>query len=49
MEKSGGRCRKSGPDQGDATAGLMKTRGATAAAVAELGQKSDGARRKRRA
>ena len=39
----------SGPNQGDAAAGLMKTRGATAAAVAELGQRSDGARRKKRA
>ena len=49
MEKSGGRRRVSGPDQGDAAAGLMKTRGATAAAVAELGQRNDGARRKKRA
>ena len=49
MEKSGGRRRVSGPDQGDAAAGLMKTRGATAAAVAELRQRSDGARRKKRA
>ena len=49
MEKSGSRRRVSGPDQGDAVAGLMKTRGATAAAVAELGQRSDGARRKKRA
>ena len=47
MEKSGGRRRVSGPDQGDAAAGLMKTRGATAAAVAELGQRSDSARRKK--
>ena len=39
----------SGPNQGDAAAGLMKTRGATAAAVAELWQRSDGARRKKRA
>ena len=39
----------SGPSQGDAAAGLMKTRGATAAAVAELGQRSDIARRKKRA
>ena len=39
----------SGPSQGDAAAGLMKTRGATAAAVAELGQRGDGARRKKRA
>ena len=45
--KSGGRCRESGPNQVDAAAGLMKTRGATAAAVAELGQRSDGARRKK--
>ena len=37
----------SGPGQGDAAAGSMKIRGATAAAVAELGQKSDGARRKK--
>ena len=37
----------SGPSQGDAAAGLMKVKGATAAAVAELGQKSDGARRKK--
>ena len=37
----------SGPSQGDAAAGLMKVQGATAAAVAELGQKSDGARRKK--
>ena len=49
MEKSGGRCRESGPNQGDAAAGLKKTRGATAAAVAELWQRSDGARRKKRA
>ena len=34
-------------NQGDAAAGLMKTRGATAAAVAELEQRSDDARRKR--
>ena len=47
MEKSGGRCRESGPNQGDAAAGLKKTRGATAAAVAELEQRSDGARRKK--
>ena len=47
MEKSGGRRRVSGPDQGDAAAGLMKTRGATAAAVTELEQRSGGARRKR--
>ena len=39
----------SGPSQGDAAAGLMKDEGATVAAVAELGQKSDGARRKKRA
>ena len=39
----------SGPNQGDAAAGLMKIKGATAAAVAELGQRSDGARRKKRA
>ena len=38
-----------GPSQGDAAAGLMKIKGATAAAVAELGQRSDGARRKKRA
>ena len=44
-----GRRRLSGPSQGDAAAGLMKIRGATAAAVAELGQRSDGARRKKRA
>ena len=37
----------SGPGQGDAAAGLMKDEGATAAAVAELGQKSDGVRRKK--
>ena len=37
----------SGSSQGDAAAGLMKVKGATAAAVAELGQKSDGARRKK--
>ena len=37
----------SGPSQGDAAAGLMKIRGATAAAVAELGQRSDSARRKK--
>ena len=37
----------SGPSQGDAAAGLMKIRGATAAAVAELGERSDGARRKK--
>ena len=37
----------SGPSQGDAAAGLMKDEGATAAAVTELGQKSDGARRKK--
>ena len=37
----------SGPSQGDAAAGLMKTRGATAVAVAELWQRSDGARRKK--
>ena len=37
----------SGPGQGDAAAGSMKIRGATAAAVAELGQRSDGARRKK--
>ena len=37
----------SGPNQGDAAAGLMKTRGATEAAVAELEQRSDGARRKK--
>ena len=49
LEKSGSRRRLSGPNQGDAAAGLMKTRGATAAAVAELGQRSDGARRKKRA
>ena len=49
MEKSGGRRCLSGPSQGDAAAGLMKTRGATVAAVAELGQRSDGARRKKRA
>ena len=49
MEKNGGHRRVSGPDQGDAAAGLMKTRGATAAVVAELGQRSDGARRKKRA
>ena len=47
--RSGGRRRESGPNQGDAAAGLMKTRGATAAAVAELGQRSDGVRRKKRA
>ena len=47
--RSGGRRCESGPNQGDAAAGLMKTRGATAAAVAELGQRSDGARRKKRA
>ena len=47
--RSGGRRRESGPNQGDAAAGLMKTRGATAAVVAELGQRSDGARRKKRA
>ena len=45
--RSGGRRRESGPNQGDAAAGLMKTRGATAAAVAELRQRSDGARRKK--
>ena len=45
--RSGGRRRESGPNQGDAAAGLMKTRGATAAAVAELEQRSNGARRKR--
>ena len=39
----------SGLSQGDAAAKLMKTRGATAAAVAELGQRNDGARRKKRA
>ena len=39
----------SGPSQGDAAAGLMKIRGATATAVAELGQRSDDARRKKRA
>ena len=39
----------SGPRQGDAAAGLMKIKGATAAAVAEHGQRSDGARRKKRA
>ena len=37
----------SGPSQGDAAAGLMKIKGAKAAAVAELGQRSDGARRKK--
>ena len=37
----------SGPSQGDAAAGLMKIRGATAAAVAELGQRSDCARGKK--
>ena len=37
----------SGPSQGDAAAGLMKIGGAMAAAVAELGQKSDNARRKK--
>ena len=36
----------SGPSQGDAAAKLMKTRGATAAAVAELGQRSSGTRKK---
>ena len=47
MEKSESRRRLSGPSQGDAAAGLMKIRGATAAAVAELGQRSDNARRKK--
>ena len=47
MGKSGSSRRLSGPSQGDAAAGLMKVKGATAAAVAELGQKSDGARRKK--
>ena len=36
----------SGPSQGDAAAKLTKTRGATAAAVAQLGQRSDGTRKK---
>ena len=49
MEKSASSRRLSGPSQGDAAAGLMKIRGATVAAVAELGQRSDGARRKKRA
>ena len=48
MEKSGGCRRLSGPNQGDAAAKLTKTRGATAVAVAELGQRNDGARRKKR-
>ena len=37
----------SGPSQVYAAAGLMKDEGATAAAVTELGQKSEGARRKK--
>ena len=47
LKRCGSRRRLSGPSQGDAAAGLMKVKGATAAAVAELGQKSDGARRKK--
>ena len=37
----------SGPSQGDAATGSVKIRGATAAAVAGLGQRGDGARRKK--
>ena len=47
LKRCGSHRRLSGPSQGDAAAELMKTRGATAAAVAELGQRSDGARRKK--
>ena len=39
----------SGPSEVDVAAGLMKIKGTTAATVAELGQRSDGARRKKRA
>ena len=49
MKRCGSRRRLSGPSQGDAAAKLTKTRGATAAAVAELGERNDGARRKKRA